>query len=122
MTDILQTAMAMLPKLLPRRIVRYQRVDDYVNLEVTVGSTTVDYEDEHEVRLKAEIRDYLIPVADLILSDANTEPEEGDLIIDTEEGATRTYTVMGIESGVPWRHTDRYHTMFRIHTRQTDES
>lgn len=122
MVDLLQTALSGLSKMLPHRQVRYQRGESYVDLEsATVAVTTVDYEDEHGVRLKAEIRDYLISPADLILDDVQVEPQESDEIIDTNEGGTKTYVVMGIEAGVAWRYTDRYHTMFRIHTREADE-
>jgi len=122
MSDLIQQALAGLPKLLPKRTVRYVRGDDYVDIDVTVGSTIVGYEDDHGVRLKAEVRDYLIEPGYLILSDVEIEPTEGDTIIDTTEGATRTYEVMPIGDGIAWRWTDRYHTMFRIHTRQSDEA
>lgn len=122
MTDVLQSAIAAVPNLIPRRIVRYKRGEDHIGLHATVGSTRIDYEDEHGVRLRAEVRDYLIKPADLVISDVTVEPEEGDEIIDSGEGGIpRTYQVMGVESGRAWRWTDRYHTMYRIHTKQTDE-
>jgi len=123
MTDILQAALAAIPSLVPKREIRYSRGDDFVILNATVGATRIDYRDENGIRLKSEVRDYLIKPADLIIADNLTEPVEGDEIIDTnEDAATRTYTVMGIEAGEPWRWTDRYHIMYRVHTRQTDEA
>jgi len=121
MTDILQMATGLL-RLLPHRTIRYSRGEDYVNLEnATVGRTRVDYEDEHGVRMVGEIRNYLIPAKDLIINNSLTEPEEGDVIIDTNEGTTKTYWVMGTEGSEAWRYTDRYHAMLRVYVRETDE-
>lgn len=121
MTDMLQMALAGFPKMLPRREIQYRRGGSHVNLECTVGRTIMDYESEHGVRIKAETRDYLIAPKDLVLDDAQVEPEEGDEIIDTNEGTTQTYQVMETEFGIAWRYTDRYHTMFRVHVREVDE-
>lgn len=122
MVDLLQVATGGLRVLLPQRKVRYSTDDGYVDLDVTVAATRVDYEDEHGVRMKAEIRDYLIDPLKLVIGDSRVEPQEGHKIVDTTEGATRTYEVMSIGDGIAWRYTDRFHTMLRVHTRQSDES
>ena len=121
MMDILQVALAGLPGLLPRRTIKYYRGVDYVTVNSTVARTTVDYEDDRGVRMTSEIRDYLIKVGDLEIGGVSLKPEERDKIVDENEGTMMTYMVMGIDAGIPWRYTDRYHTMFRIHTREVDE-
>ena len=121
MSDILKLAMAALPGLLPSRTVRYQRGDNYVDIDVTVGATRVDYSDEHGVRFKSHVRDYLIPVVDLILSGEAIEPLESDTIVDTNDGTTATWKLMDIEGGEAWRYMERYHTMYRVHVRMEDE-
>ena len=122
MVDLLQAAVGGLRAMLPQREVRYSRGGHYVDLDVTVAVTSVDYEDEHGVRMKAAIRDYIIDPLKLVLDGSQVEPEEGDTIIDTLEGATRTFEVMSTEGGVAWRYTDRFYTMLRIHTKQSDEA
>jgi len=122
MSDLIQQALAGLPKLLPKRIVRYVRGVDYVDIEVTVGGTRVDYEDESGVHVRAEIRDYLIVPGELILSDVVIVPTEGDEIIDSNEGDTSTFQIMNSIEGIGWRYTDRYHTLLRVHTREVSES
>jgi len=122
MSDLIQQALAGLPKLLPKRIVRYVRGVDYVDIDVTVGGTRVDYEDESGVHVRAEIRDYLIVPGELILSDVVIVPTEGDEIIDSNEGDTSTFQIMNSIEGIGWRYTDRYHTLLRVHTREVSES
>jgi len=121
MSDILKRAMSILPKILPQRTVRYSDGTYYVDVGVTVGQTRVDYADENGVRIKSHVRDYLIPVVDLILNAVAIEPEETHTIVDTNDGATATWTLMDIEGGEAWRYTDRYHTMYRVHVRTTAE-
>jgi len=121
MTDFIQLALGALPVLLPKRTVTYMRGTNSVVIEVTVGRTSVEYEDDHGVRIRSEIRDYLIVPSDLILNSVEIEPEEGDKVIDNNEGNTSTYVVMGTEYGQSWRWTDRYHTLMRVHAREMSE-
>lgn len=108
----------MVPKLIPRRNVRYERGDYFVVLEATVGMTMLITVDNFGVRTRAEQRDYLIVPALLILNSTEVLPEEEDLIIDTNEGSTITYKVMRGDAGESWRYTDRYHGMLRIHVKE----
>lgn len=119
MVDLLQTALAALPKLIPRRKVGYQRGDEQIWIDATVGRTALYYVDESGVRQFGEIRDYLIVPAELAFHGVEVEPEEDDLIIDTEDG-NRIFHIMA-DSGEVWRYTDRYRTMYRIHTKGSDE-
>lgn len=108
----------MLPKLVPRRSVRYERGEYFVVLEATLARTILYQTDNQGMRVRAETRDYLIKPALLILNSVQVEPEEEDLIIDTGEGSTVTYKVMSGDTGEAWRYSDRYHSLFRIHVKE----
>ena len=112
----------LVPKLIPKREVRYQRGDWWVELDATVGSTILTSTDEYGVRTRTEMRDYLIEPALLIIGGIQVEPAEGDKIIDTGEGKTRTYMVMQGQGEEAWRYTDRYHSLLRIHVKEIEES
>ncbi len=120
MTDFLQLAEQLASALIPRRTVRYQRGEVYVDLDATVAASEVYFTDRNGMRVRAENRYYLIKVADLILSGSATEPAEGDEIIDTGDGATRTYRTMPGDSGEAWEY-QRYHTQYRINVMEVDE-
>lgn len=112
----------MVPKLIPRRNVRYERGDYFVVLEATVARTILYTVDNYGVRVRAEMRDYLIVPELIILNSVEVLPEEEDLIIDTNEGGTITYKVMRGDAGESWRYTDRYHSLLRIHTKEVADS
>ena len=122
MVDFLQLAEQMVPKLVPRRTVRYQRGVLWVEFEVTVGRSIVNWHDDYGMRHRAEQRDYIFEAALLILGGSVVEPADGDEIVDTAEGATRTYVVASAAGEVGWRYTDRYHTMLRVHVKEIDEA
>ena len=121
MADFLQMAEQMVPKLIPRRNVRYERGDYFVVLEATVARTILYNTDDYGRRMRAETRDYLIEPALIVLNGSEVLPAEEDLIIDTNEGGTVTYKVMRGDAGESWRWTDRYHGMLRIHTKEVAE-
>ena len=120
MTDFLRDCVGFVTALLPKRTVKYQRDTFWKdNLEVTVGRTIIRYTQDEGVRLAVEVRDYLITPADLVIGGEVIEPDEGDLIFDSGEGVERTYRVIAVEGEI-WRYTDRYHTLYRIHTKEVE--
>ena len=119
MSDYLQTVLGGLKNFLPKRTIVYARGENTVTLQATVASTDTDQYIENGLRIRSQIRDYLIVPGDLILDSEVVEPEDGDIITDTSEGSTSVYTVMCIDGGESWRWTDRYHTLLRVHTRET---
>ena len=122
MTDLLKTALALVPSLLPTRRVTYQRGDSSLLLDVTKGSSQVYYQDENGIRQRALSIDYIIVHPEkLILDGSVTLPEEGDKIIDDGEGTSKTFQVLQGDMAEAWRYTDRYETMIRVHTKQVDE-
>lgn len=91
-------------------------------LEATIARTILYQTDNNGMRVRAEMRDYLIKPALLVLNSVQVEPEEEDLIIDTNEGTTVTYKVMSGDAGESWRYTDRYHSLLRIHVKEVAEA
>jgi hypothetical protein len=63
-------------------------------------------------------RDFLIHAADLILAGEPTLPERGDLIRETQGGRTFVYEVMAPGKEPPWRWSDVFRKVLRIHTKQ----
>ena len=121
MADLIQTALSALPLLLPRRNVKYQRGVEWVEVEATVARSIVEYITDAGVRVRAEVRDYLIKPSLLELEGVTIEPRTGDIITDDNEGKEVVYKVLPDASGESWRYTDRYHTLLRVHTKEVEE-
>jgi hypothetical protein len=65
-------------------------------------------------------RDYLIDAAELAIGDERIMPIKGDRIIESVNGGTFTYEVMGPGDEPVWRWADVYHRTLRIHTKAVE--
>jgi hypothetical protein len=63
-------------------------------------------------------RDFLIHAADLVLAGNPTLPERGDIIRETQGGKVFVYEVMAPGGEPPWRWSDVYRKVLRIHAKQ----
>ncbi len=64
-------------------------------------------------------RDYLFPVASLVLDGVAVEPRQGDRITQTVGGLARTFEVLTPETGDPAaRYSDPQKTVWRVHTKE----
>ena len=99
------------------RTVVYRRVDNTVSVSATVANSSFEQTESNALVGHLEFRDFIIRTADLILASVNVLPEIGDLVDEVREGITYTYqvTAPGIES--PWRYSDPYKNILRIHTK-----
>jgi hypothetical protein len=70
------------------------------------------------VRMEWTDRDFPIKAADLVLGSAPTLPERGDVIRETQGTKTFIYEVMAPGKEPPWRWSDTYRKLLRIHTKQ----
>jgi hypothetical protein len=61
---------------------------------------------------------FLIHAADLVLGGSPTLPERGDLIRETQGTKIFIYEVMAPGKEPPWRWSDVYRKLLRIHTKQ----
>ena len=82
------------------------------SVRAVVGSTVFQADDGYGVVADFESRDFIVAAAEL-----PEEPGKGDAIV----WRGMMYEVMAPRGGPCWRWSDAYHTMKRIHTKETGE-
>jgi hypothetical protein len=121
MPDLLRTGSDWLADMLKEhasRPVVYRRGAAEVTVQATVGRTLLQLDDGYGgVRMEWTDRDFLIHAADLVLG-AAVLPERGDTIRETVGTTTLVYEVMAPGKEPPWRWSDVYHKVLRIHTKR----
>ncbi len=101
------------------RPVVYQRGADEVTVQATIGRTLLKLDDGYGgVRMEWTDRDFLIHAADLVLAGNPTLPERGDLIRETQGGKVFVYEVMAPGKEPPWRWSDVFRKVLRVHAKQ----
>ena len=125
MGDLLSTGAAWLEKQRKAHMsqsVTYSRGAASVSVSATLGRTTYQIDRGDGISVEERTRDYLIAVADLVLSSVAVEPQPGDRIV--EAGApTKTYEVMAPEgTETSWRFCDEHRQTYRIHAKLIAES
>jgi hypothetical protein len=122
MPDLLQTGSDWLADKLKTHVSRqvvYRRGALEVAVLATVGWTLLKLDDGYGgVRMEWTDRDFLIQAADLVLGGSPALPERGDLIRETQGTKTFIYEVMAPGKEPPWRWSDVYRKLLRIHTKQ----
>jgi len=81
-------------------------------IDATFGRTEYEVEDDHGLRVGAEVIDFLVS-AD-VFAPTFGEPEAGDQIV--ADGVV--YEVMDLAGQGHWRWSDPYRTTMRIHTKE----
>ncbi len=99
------------------RTVTYQRGADSVDLAATVGRTLFEQADESGFIRKVESRDFLFRRTDLVLGAIETLPKAGDRIREPDGAQTQVYEVMAPGGEPPFRFSDPYRKVLRIHTK-----
>ncbi|MCE9530357.1 MAG: hypothetical protein K8T89_04380 [Planctomycetes bacterium] len=122
MTDLLQFGSDWLADRLKEyvsRLVAYRRGTTEVVLRATIGRTLLKLDDGYGgVRMEWTDRDFLIHAADLVLDGHAVLPERGDLIRETNGIQTFEYELMAAGNEPPWRWSDSYRKLLRIHAKQ----
>lgn len=122
MPDLLQTGSDWLADQLKEHVSRavvYRRGATEVAVQATIGRTLLKLDDGYGgVRMEWTDRDFLIHAADLVLGAATVLPERGDRIRETVGTKTFVYEVMAPGKEPPWRWSDVYRKVLRIHTKQ----
>jgi len=119
MSDILERGSAWLDDQRVRHLSRpvsYWRGAAVVVLPAGVGRTVFEVDNGTAVLEQFESRDFLIRAADLVLGDAQTLPQRGDRVRETQDGVTYVYEVMA-PGREPHYVLDRYRRTLRIHTK-----
>jgi hypothetical protein len=122
MSDLLNTGSDWLADQLKTHASRqavYRRGSLEVAVQATVGRTLLKLDDGYGgVRMEWTDRDFLIQAADLVLGGVAVLPERGDLIRETQGTTTFIYEVMAPGKEPPWRWSDVFRKLLRIHTKQ----
>lgn len=102
------------------RPVVYRRGTDEKEVQATIGTTEFEQVDDvggagliHRV----ESRDFLVRAADLDLGDGPILPRAGDQVRETVGMAAFVYEVNAPGGQPPWRYSDPYRRVLRIHTK-----
>ena len=95
----------------------YQRDNDAVILQATIGKTEFEIDDGSGVLQRVESRDYLVPTAALRLAGVQTLPIVGDRIRETQGSRTFVYEVLAPGKEPHYRYSDPFRTLLRIHTK-----
>lgn len=99
------------------RTVTYKRGVDNVDLAATVGRTVFEQADESGFIRKVESRDFIVRRTELILGGVETLPKAGDRVRDPDGSQTQVYEVMAPGGEPPFRFSDPYRKVLRIHTK-----
>jgi len=101
------------------RPVVYRRGAQQATVQATIGRTLLRLDDGYGgVRMEWTDRDFLIHAADLVLGGLVTLPQRGDQIRETQGGRTVVYEVMAPGKEPPWRWSDVFRKVLRIHVKQ----
>jgi hypothetical protein len=100
----------------------YRRGAAEVPVPAVIGRTLLKLDDGYGgVRMEWTDRDFLIHAADLVLGAVAVLPERGDTVRETVGTKTFVYEVMAPGKEPPWRWSDVFHKMLRIHTKKAGE-
>lgn len=100
----------------------YRRGGTSATIKATLGSTTLQTQDQDGVIRETTTRDFIIPAASLAFLGANRLPEKGDEIDLTENGATTTYEARPGPNEQCYRRSDHAGTVLRVFTNQIARS
>ena len=102
------------------RPVLYRRGTDEKEVQATIGKT--EFEQVDDVRgagliHRVESRDFLVRTAELDLGAGPILPRAGDQVRETVGTAVFVYEVNAPGGQPPWRYSDPYRRVLRIHTK-----
>ena len=121
MTDLLAAGVDWLVNQLKRfaaRSIIYCRGQQQVSVPALSGKQLLKLADGRgNVRMEWTDKDYLIQAADLVLDGKEVLPQRGDQIRDQVGDQVFIYEVMAPAGEPPWRWSDPYRKLFRIHVK-----
>jgi hypothetical protein len=99
------------------RAVVYQRGAESKEVSATIGRTEFEQADEAGLIRRVESRDFLIRTADLDLGSGLTLPRAGDRVRESAGTQVFVYEVNAPGGQPPFRYSDPYRKVLRIHTK-----
>jgi hypothetical protein len=120
MGDLLELGAALLDDQRHRhmsRAVVYRRGAEEKEVQATIGRTEFEQADEAGLIHRTESRDYLIRAADLDLGAGPIQPRAGDQVREQAGSQVLVYEVNAPGSEPPWRYSDPYRRVMRVHTK-----
>ena len=102
------------------RSVVYRRGTDEKQVQATVGKTEFEQADDSGLIHRTESRDFLVRTADLDLGAGLMLPRAGDQVretVGTVGGSVFVYEVNAPGGQPPFRYSDPYRRVLRIHTK-----
>lgn len=87
-----------------------------VTAAATLARTRLDLETAADVSIQHEMKDFILPAADLVLNGRVTRPQPGMRIACTLAGVAAVFEVANIPGGQCFSWMDHGETMMRIHT------
>jgi len=100
------------------RPVLYRRGPDEKEILATVGQTEFEQADDAGLIHRVESRDFLVRTADLDLGAGPIQPRAGDQVREVVGSSKVVYEVNAPGGQPPWRYSDPYRRVLRIHTKQ----
>lgn len=103
--------------------VRYLRdgSEKVADLKAVPANSRFEQDTSSGVTVRFDMQDFLVSADDLVDGDAGFEPEVGDTIEWTREGATRSFQVLSPGGAAQaWEYRDPSRELIRIHTRFTE--
>ncbi len=114
MGDLLRQGSQWLAGMLTQHVaspVTYRRDATELELQATFGRTEYEVEDDHGLRVGADVMDFLVAAGDF--TPTFGEPQVSDEIV--ADGVV--FEVMSLASQGHWRWSDPHRTAMRIHTK-----
>ena len=99
------------------RPVLYRRGTDEKEVQATIGRTEFEQADDAGLIHRVESRDFLVRTADLDLGAGPILPRAGDQVRETVGLSVVVYEVNAPGGQPPWRYSDPYRRVLRIHTK-----
>jgi hypothetical protein len=98
--------------------ITYHRGEASVALDVSLGKSVFETDDGRGATIVVERRDFIVPVADLVLGGERVKPQAGDQIRETVGDVVHVHEVMGAGKEPPVVYGDGHKLTWRAHTAQ----
>ncbi len=99
------------------RLVLYRRGTDEKEVQATIGKTEFEQADDAGLIHRVESRDFLVRTAELDLGAGPILPRAGDQVRETVDTTLFVYEVNAPGGQPPFRYSDPYRRVLRIHTK-----